>query len=178
MNEDMNKPAGEPLPEVWLRGPVEGVPGLLQPVAHALLQAVEEIEELMKDFPDHLLGSAPGEVATPAFHLQHMTGVLDRLSTYARGEQLNEAQMAYLRSEGQVHEATTTSLVQHFTSRVHAFIEDLKKIEEDQLRAFRGVGRKSLPSTVQGLHFHAAEHTMRHLGQLLVTVKCLKTADR
>jgi len=29
----------ESLPEVWLRGPVEGVPAALQPVAHALLQA-------------------------------------------------------------------------------------------------------------------------------------------
>jgi len=33
-------------PEVWLRGPLEGIPPLLQPVAHALLQAREEINEL------------------------------------------------------------------------------------------------------------------------------------
>jgi hypothetical protein len=26
-------------PEAWLRGPVEGVPDVLQPIAHALLQA-------------------------------------------------------------------------------------------------------------------------------------------
>jgi hypothetical protein len=28
--------------EVWQRGPINGVPGLLQPVAHALLQVVED----------------------------------------------------------------------------------------------------------------------------------------
>ena len=31
------------LPEVWLRGPLPDVPPLLQPVAHALLQAREEV---------------------------------------------------------------------------------------------------------------------------------------
>ena len=31
------------LPEVWLRGPLPAVPPLLQPVAHALLQAREEL---------------------------------------------------------------------------------------------------------------------------------------
>jgi hypothetical protein len=37
----------------------------------------------------------------------------------------------------------------------------------------RGVGRKQIPSTVLGLLFHSAEHTMRHTGQLLVTCKIL-----
>ncbi len=33
-------------PEVWLRGPIDGVPTLLQPVAHALLQAREDVAAL------------------------------------------------------------------------------------------------------------------------------------
>jgi len=40
------------------------------------------------------------------------------------------------------------------------------------------VGRQQIPSTVIGLLVHAAEHTMRHLGQLLVTVKILTTNTR
>jgi len=35
------------------------------------------------------------------------------------------------------------------------------------------VGRKRIPSNVIGLLFHTAEHTQRHTGQLLVTVKVL-----
>ena len=35
------------------------------------------------------------------------------------------------------------------------------------------VGRAQLPSTVLGLFVHAAEHTQRHVGQLLVTVRVL-----
>jgi hypothetical protein len=42
-------------PEVWLRGPLENVPALLQPIAHALLQACEEVNELMKSFPERLV---------------------------------------------------------------------------------------------------------------------------
>jgi hypothetical protein len=41
--------------EVWLRGPLPDVPVLLQPVAHALLQAQEELAEYMHDFPVELL---------------------------------------------------------------------------------------------------------------------------
>ncbi|WP_317192017.1 hypothetical protein [Salegentibacter maritimus] len=39
---------------------------------------------------------------------------------------------------------------------------------------YRPVGRKALPSSVIGLLFHAAEHSQRHVGQVLVTVSFLK----
>jgi len=39
-------------PEFWQRGPVEGIPALLQPVAHALLQAREEVKETLENFPE------------------------------------------------------------------------------------------------------------------------------
>jgi len=57
--------AKEKLPEVWLRGPVKNIPLLLQPVAHALLQAREEVNELLEDFPDELLWESP-----PMLHQQ------------------------------------------------------------------------------------------------------------
>lgn len=43
------------LPEVWLRGPIDNVPALLQPVAHALIQSGEEVEKLMYGFPSEKL---------------------------------------------------------------------------------------------------------------------------
>src|SRR5205814_3766930 len=79
-------------PEVWLRGPLPDMPALLQPVAHALLQAGEEVDAVMAGFPEERLWDRPGGVASVGFHLQHLSGVLDRLSTYARGELLNAAQ--------------------------------------------------------------------------------------
>ncbi len=82
--------------EVWQRGPVPAVPSLLQPVAHALLQAREELEEMMTGFPQELLWQKPARMASAGFHLQHLSGVLDRVFTYARNEPLSEAQFAGL----------------------------------------------------------------------------------
>src|SRR5690242_9408896 len=87
------------LPEVWLRGPLPSIPSLLQPVAHALLQAREEVMELMEGFPEELLWERPAGVASPGFHLQHLSGVLDRLFTYARGEALDRGQLDALATE-------------------------------------------------------------------------------
>ena len=164
------------LPEVWLRGPLPEVPPLLQPVAHALLQALEEVRRMMDSFPDHLLWIKPAQMASSGFHLQHMAGVLDRLATYARGEALSEGQMSYLKNEGiPAQDCSTRKLVDLFAAQVHRSIDELKKADEGKLTEFRGVGRAQLPSTVIGLYVHAAEHTMRHLGQLLVTAQVVQT---
>ncbi len=160
--------------EVWLRGPLENVPALLQPVAHALLQAREEINELMLGFPGELLWEKPAGIASPGFHLQHLTGVISRLFTYARGEQLNQQQLDYLLSEGKsIGKITVANLVEQFDQQVEAALSQLQNVDELTLTETRGVGRAKLPSTVIGLYVHAAEHTMRHTGQLLVTVKIL-----
>jgi uncharacterized damage-inducible protein DinB len=161
-------------PEVWMRGPVNGIPALLQPVAHTLLQAQEELHALLKDFPEALLWQQPMGVASVGFHLQHITGVLDRLFTYAAGQSLSAIQMDYLASEGkEMQGVTASSLLTALDAQLAAAIATLKVTDESSLTDFRGVGRKQLPSTVLGLLFHAAEHTMRHTGQLLVTVKAV-----
>jgi hypothetical protein len=162
-------------PEVWLRGPLDNIPALLQPVAHALLQATEEINALMNGFPAELLWEKPAALASPGFHLQHLTGVLDRLFTYANQQQLDPKQLDYLKAEGKPGEnlITTVDLLHAFNQHVDQAILQLEKTDEAVLTEKRGVGRAMLPSTVLGLYFHAAEHTMRHTGQLLVTVKVL-----
>lgn len=162
--------------EVWLRGPLPGILPALQPVAHALLQAREELHDLMQDFPETLLWNRPADVAAIGFHLQHMTGVLDRLFTYARGEMLSPLQLQYLSSEGYAPQPGigAQALLQQFNARVDLVLLQIEQTDEKELFRVRGVGRAQIPSTVFGLMVHAAEHTMRHLGQLLVTVKVLK----
>lgn len=81
--------------EWWMRGPVEGVPTALQPVAHILLQTRDEAE--------------------------------------------------------------------------------LKTLDVTTLGDFRGVGRAQLPSTVIGCLVHGAEHAMRHVGQLSVTMRVVRS---
>ena len=136
-------------PEVWLRGKVEGVPNLLQPAAHALLQSGEEVEK-------------------------YLTGVVDRMLTYAQAEKLSENQFKYLKNEGKPdQEISVGFLVKNFQDKVNEAIDFLKNTPENILTENRAVGRKELPSTLIGLLFHAAEHSQRHVGQLLVTVSFL-----
>ena len=165
-------------PEVWQRGAVDGIPALLQPVAHALLQAREEVNELMHDFPDQLLWEKPAGMASPGFHLEHMRGVINRLFTYARAEALNEEQLRYLSSEGTpyIDDEITKKIVAAFNKQIDDAIEQLKQTDENSLTAPRGIGRAQIPTTVIGLLFHTAEHVMRHTGQLVVTVRVLKNA--
>jgi len=161
--------------EVWLRGSLPGMPALLQPVAHALLQAQEELNSFMAGFPEELLWEKPAGLASPGFHLQHLAGVLNRLFTYAADQQLNQVQLDYLKSEGKppAGEYSTETLLAVFNKQVDNCINQLKNTDESTLTDSRGVGRAKLPSTVIGLYTHSAEHTMRHTGQLLVTVKVL-----
>jgi uncharacterized damage-inducible protein DinB len=160
-------------PEVWLRGPLTGIAPLLQPVAHALLQAREEVNMMMADFPEAMLWEKPAGMASPGFHLQHMAGVLDRLFTYANEGQLMAEQLDYLSAEGKPAEKVY-NLVEAFNHQVDLAVKQLAETDESTLIAKREVGRARLPSTVIGLLVHAAEHTMRHTGQLLVTVNVLK----
>lgn len=163
----------ERLPEYWLRGPVDGIPPVLQPAAHALLQSREEVEALMEDFPEEYLWSRPGGVASVGFHLQHLRGVVDRLFTYAKGEGLSSTQMKELltEKEADLPGVQVADLVQAYHERVDQALEELRSIDEESVFDHRGVGRKQLPSNVLGLIFHAAEHAQRHTGQLLVTAR-------
>lgn len=161
--------------EVWLRGVfIEGVTPLLQPVGHALLQAGEELAIIMKNFKEVYLWSQPGGCASPGFHLLHIPGVLDRLLSYAEGKQLTEDQLAYLKKETEIQDVSSAYLEDRCHQQITVTIERLKYFSPDTLIQYRSVGRAALPSTVIGLCTHAAEHTMRHIGQLMVTVKVLK----
>jgi len=162
-------------PEFWMRGPIKDIPALLQPVAHALLQAQEEVSNLLNNFPEALLWEMPAGLTSPAFHVQHIAGVISRLFTYAEGKQLSQEQLKYLSEEGLQQEYLNTAfLLQNLQLQIEQALQQLKNTDEQSLTQFRGVGRRQLPSTVMGLLFHAAEHTMRHTGQLLVTIRILK----
>ena len=163
--------------EVWLRGPLPGILPALQPVAHALLQAREELNEIMEGFPDALLWQGTAGAAAAGFHLQHMAGVLDRLFTYAKGQMLSAEQLQALAAEEKPSQQNIAAdlLVLQFNRQVELSLMQLKNTPAEELFETRGVGRAQIPSTVMGLLVHAAEHTMRHLGQLLVTVKVMKS---
>ena len=160
--------------EFWLQGPVKGIPALLQPAAHALLQSEKELKVYLKDFPKEFLWKKVSGRASVGFHVQHVTGVLDRMMTYAEGKGLSEAQFTYLEREGEENANLEPEYLQcQFSNQVKKALTYFQTITEKRLKEKRTVGRQKLPSTVLGLLFHAAEHSQRHVGQLLVTVSVL-----
>jgi uncharacterized damage-inducible protein DinB len=160
--------------EVWLRGPVDGVPAVLQPVAHSLVQAQEDVAAIAPSLSIDALWTSRG-AATPGFHVLHLCGALDRLFTYARGDSLDDAQKAAARAEAQPHpELDGTALVVQVNAAVEKALRQLRGTDEASVLDPRRVGRAGLPSTVLGLLFHAAEHSTRHAGQFITTVKLLR----
>lgn len=163
----------EPQPEVWMRGPLPAYPALLQPVAHSLLQSLEEVQRHAAPLTPEQLWTRPCGAASAGFHVRHASGSIDRLFTYARGEQLSAAQLSLLKVEGEpdLLDGAAVRLVLHFATAVERALDQVRNTPEASLLEPRGVGRAQLPSTVLGLLFHAAEHTQRHIGQMVTTTR-------
>ena len=155
-------------PEVWLRGPVPNIPAPLQPMAHALMQAGEDVERILGSIPEDALWERPGGAAALGFHIRHAAQALDRLYTYARGDTLSDAQRVALSTEKEPV-GTSAQLAALFSSSIEAALEQLEATDPASLADAREVGRARLPSTVLGLLFHGAEHTARHVGQAITT---------
>jgi hypothetical protein len=163
------------MPEAWLTGPVHGIPSLFQPVAHALVQARADVAEHAQSVSIEMLWKHRGG-ATAGYHLLHAANALDRLFTYARGELLSDAQKATLRGEGADHpELDSAALSRHLDAAIDRALAQLKDTEPDTAFEERRVGRSGAPSNVIGLLFHAGEHTTRHIGQFITTIKLLQT---
>ena len=169
-----------PLPEAWLRGPVPGMPALLNPAAHALQHAAEDAARALDGLSPDLLWRPAGDAASVGYHVRHLIGALDRLLTYARGGSLIPAQLQAKAAESAPGDppAGSAELLKELTAAIARALDQLRRTPEASLLEARAVGRQRVPSNVIGLIFHAAEHSARHAGQALTTAKILRTADR
>jgi hypothetical protein len=125
----------------------------------------------------------PGGAASVGFHLRHVAGSIDRLLTYGRGEQLDEAQRSAVEEERAVGAYAWTAGAP--PADAATLMGGINRAVEDALGAFRRadpktiheprlVGRAGLPSTALGLYFHVAEHAQRHAGQIITTAKIVR----
>jgi hypothetical protein len=172
--------------EAWLSGPISGIDALLLPAAHALVQARTDILGAASTLGAVQLWSKPGGAASVAFHLCHVEGSIDRLLTYSRGEQLDDAQRRALELEREIGAFTWhaerpqgtprshAELLRGVTTSVESALTILAATDPSELHTPRLVGRAGLPSTVFGLLFHIAEHTQRHTGQIITTAKVVR----
>ena len=150
-----------PLPEPWLRGPIDG----LHPVAAHLIYTFTQCREEIA-----LLTVGLSDISAVSFHLAHIAGSVNRLTTYLRGEQLTPQQIGRLKTEPNPGPTLTELL----TAMDTEFLETeavVRAIDPSAYSEPRYVGRQQLPTTVGGLIIHISEHTQRHLGQAILTAK-------
>ena len=160
--------------EPWLRGPIAGMPAMVMPAAHALMQAAEDTPMAANGLTLSQLWALPGGAAAAGFHLRHLGGSIDRLLTYMNGEMLSDAQMEALDAEIDDDGRSAEELVSEALAAIARGIDAMRDTPPGTYLETRGVGRKKLPTTVIGLLVHIAEHTQRHVGALIATSKVVR----
>jgi hypothetical protein len=165
--------------EPWLRGTLMDVDAVRRGVLHALELAREDVGRWAGDLTEPQLEARPFGLPSVGFQMRHIVRSLDRLLTYAEGRQLSEAQLGALRNEME-GAASREELFAEFERGIESAIARVRAIAPESYEQACGVGRKMLPTTVGGLLVHCADHTQRHVGQLVTTAKVIKsfTDDR
>lgn len=162
--------------DVWLRGPVSGIPALLQPAAHAFLLAREDVDVAVQGLTPEQLWAQPGGAASIGFHVAHLAGATSRLMTYATQQPLSDAQKAALARERAVNETRPSleSILAELHASFDAAMDQMARTDQSTLEEVRTIGKAALPTTVIGAIFHAAEHAARHAGQIVTTAKIVR----
>lgn len=160
-------------PEPWLRGPIGGVHPLVMPVFFTFAQVREDLGRHTQGLTREDVWRNLHGTASLGFHIKHIAGSVDRLTTYLAGGQLDDAQMRFMLGEREP-DADIDELLRLMDSTLQRSEEQLKKVDPATVYDARSVGRKALPSSVIGLIVHLAEHTQRHLGQAITTIKMLR----
>ncbi len=172
MSELQTRVAPAQQPEPWLRGTLSDVPAVGRGVLHALELAQEDVDRWCESLSDADLDARPFELAPIAFHLRHIARSLDRLLAYAEGNQLSAEQIAALKSEMDPG-AGREALFAEFSQGLESAAQRVRALAGGDLEQSRFVGKRQLPTSVGGLLVHLADHTQRHVGQIVTTAKIL-----
>jgi uncharacterized damage-inducible protein DinB len=137
------------------------------------MQVAEETPIVVAALSPDQIWARPGGAASIGFHVAHLAGSLDRLFTYSRGESLSSDQQAALAAERTIDttQPGAPALLGLLGRTVDATLQHLRTVPPASLYIPREVGRARLPSTTLGLLFHAAEHSIRHGGQIITMAR-------
>ena len=155
--------------EPWLRGTLTDVDSISRAVLHALELAAEDIAKWCDPLNGDELEATPLDLPSVGFHIRHIARSLDRLLTYAEGQQLSERQLKALKAEKDFIDREATLM--EFAEAIEVSVRRVRAFTPAHYDYARGVGRKKLPTTVGGLLVHVADHTQRHVGQAVTTSK-------
>lgn len=167
-----------PYVEPWLRGTHAEVPAVGRAVLHAFDLALDDLTKSSDGLTDAEAHTHPLGLSSIAFHLRHIARSTDRLLSYAEGNQLTAEQLTALKAEQvapeQEKNETLAALLAEVESSFSTAAERVRVLATADFDTFRGVGRKQLPTSIGGALIHVADHTQRHVGQVVTTAKLLK----
>jgi uncharacterized damage-inducible protein DinB len=160
-----------------MRGTLQDVEPVRRAVLHALELAGEDVERWAAGLGDAEMFARPFGLPAVGFQLRHMVRSLDRLLTYAESGDLeseeprglSEEQLAALATE--MDGGAAAEVLEEFRAGLRRAMERVRGFDPETFAEARGVGRRRLPTTVAGLLIHCAEHTQRHVGQMVTTAK-------
>ena len=155
--------------EAWLTDSRHDIHPLLVPTLYSYAQAREDLAHWTRELSDAQVWSRPHSLAPVGFHIRHIAGSVERLTTYLEGRQLTAEQLEAIQNEdsGPGRKELLTDL----DSALRKSEEAIVRLDPAHLAEPRSVGRKQLPTTVAGLLVHLAEHTQRHVGEAIITAK-------
>src|SRR5579871_1614107 len=123
----------------------------------ALAQLLSSLQQVREDVFKHT--AAVGDVWTGplGFHLRHLAGSTDRLTTYLLCGELNAAQLAELNDE---HSPGPT--LEHLLAALENALQKaeaaLRNLSPEEFASPRYIGRRRIRTTAIGLAIHIAEH--------------------
>ena len=163
-------------PEPWLSGTYSELPAVLRAILHAFDLAREDAVRWADGLSETELHASPNGLTPISFHMRHIVRSLDRLLTYAEGNQLGAEQITALKTEFDPGISREELLAEFHQGLDHA-ADRVRAFADVDLEQPRGVGKKQLPTSVGGLLVHLADHTQRHTGQIVTTAKVLRSHD-
>ena len=167
-------PVTAPYTEPWLRGTHSEVPAVGRAVLHALDLALDDLTKWTEGLTDEEVQAEPLALPSVAFHLRHIARSTDRILTYAEGGQLSAEQLTLLKAEQSEDEESLATLLAEVETSFSNAADRVRVLATADFNTFRGVGRKQLPTSIGGALIHVADHTQRHVGQVVTTAKVLK----
>jgi len=163
--------------EPWISGTHRDVDPLIRPLFHCFDHARMDLAKWTEALSTEEIWSTPQGLGPIGFHIRHIGGSVERLFTYVQGRQLSDDQLAALKSET-APGAPLDELLRQVDDVFASVLAQVRQLPLDQLRDSRTVGRKQLPTTVNGLLVHMAEHTIRHVGEIIVISRVIQAAKK
>src|SRR5579863_272963 len=165
-----------PLPEPWMRGIVPGIDPVVGHLLRASEHIREDLERAIAPLSVEQLWATPDGMTSAGFHVKHLAGSTERLSTYLEGRQLNAEQIAAMRAEGTGQESAA-DLLASVRAALARYEELVRALSPEHFADVREIGRKRLQTTAVSVAIHIAEHGQRHVGQAINAAKLVKRSE-